>query len=318
MKHINVLYTLDHKYLHYMLTSLYSVLISNKDLNVTFHIIADGFTKEDFKLVDQVVSSFDNADVCFYDFNLIKDLIFKYHIPAWRESYVSNARLFFDECIKNVDNLLYLDSDTLVVDSLAGLGAYEGAINMVRDSMPTTYWKGLDDTLNAYYNSGVLWVNMDKWHEKGCYDKLIKTMEKKTDYQFPDQDIVNLALRNDINTLPANYDLLATDAYFGINQLLRFYKHCHISRYSKAEIKDAKENPIILHSISIYGWQGWMIDTIHPYAKYYHEYYEALGFPLEESNRHKIVNKDLYNFYIRAKFMCPDEIKKNVKKLLFK
>ena len=315
MEHINVMYTVDKNYVNYMLVSIYSFLENNKNIKTTFHIINDGLEKEDYEHIDKIINTFDNADIYFYDFKNILDLILKYNIPKWNNSYISNARLFFSTCINDIDNLLYLDSDTISVNSVSDLSKYNGTIHMVKDSMPKTHWKSLEPELSSYYNSGVMWINVDKWNNNNCYEKIINILEKRILYTFPDQDVLNLSLRDDILELPPNYDLFSTDAYFHLPFLYSFYNKYDITRYSIKEMKDAKDNPIILHSTSLYDWKGWNKKTIHPYKKYYEDYFNRMGLDLVD-NEEELPNEYLFRILLYAKLICPESFKSKVKEIV--
>ena len=135
MKELSVLYTVDHNYSKYMLVSLISLLETNKDKDITVHIVCDGFTIGDYQNVINVIDRYDKVNVHFHHFSDIKKTIKEYGIPDWRGTSISNARLFFDQIVKDTDKLLYLDSDTIVVDSLDNLDLYDGALCMVEDTM---------------------------------------------------------------------------------------------------------------------------------------------------------------------------------------
>ena len=64
-----------------------------------------------------------------YTFYRLEDYpIDDYGIPSWRGTQIANARLFFPRIIKeqnpDIDNLLYIDSDTLIKNDLSGLDSY--------------------------------------------------------------------------------------------------------------------------------------------------------------------------------------------------
>lgn len=317
MKEINVLYTLDHKYVKYMLVSLYSLIEHNPNIKINFHIICDNFEIEDYKLIEDIVASFDNTNVIFYDFKKIEKIIDQYHIPPWRGKKIPNARLFFNECINSTDKLLYLDSDTIVVNSLNGLDEYNGPISMVQDSMPRKHWKQLEIPVDKYYNSGVLYIDTKKWDENNCSDKIKRLLDKKIPYEFPDQDIINMALKDDIKLLPPEYNLFSVDSYFGPIMLDRFYSQFDIKRYDHDTIMKAKEKPIILHSTPFYHWNGWEKNAIHPYKKYYSEYFKKLNMDLDDENEIK-KNPLLFRLYLYLKFMVPQEAKDKIKQYIKK
>ena len=317
MKKLNVLYALDKAYLKYMLVSLYSLAINNKDLDIKIHIICDGFDTASYELVESSIKPFNNIDVFFYDFNNIKNIINEYNISTWRGKDIPNARLFFNEVINNVDNILYLDSDTIVVNSLNGLTQYNGTINMVEDAMPKYYWKELDPNLNKYYNSGVMYINTHEWEDNKCTSKIVDVIKNAKELTYPDQDIINIALKNDISVLPPEYNLFSADAYYGPFILSRHYGQYEIERYDYNTMKKAKKDPIILHSTPFYYWHGWEENAIHPYNKYYVEYFKTLGLDLDDDNGIRR-NPTLYRLYLNTKLLFPKEIKDKVKKIIKK
>ena len=317
MKTINILYTLDHQYVKYMLVSLYSLLEHNPDIDIKIHIIGDQFEMNDYKIIEDIVSTFHNANVFFYDFKDIEKIVDQYHIPPWRGKKIPNARLFFDECVDENDHLLYLDSDTIVVDSIKGLKDYEGTINMVQDSMPKKHWKELPISLEKYYNSGVLYIDPKKWRDNNCSKKIRDLLDDKIPYEFPDQDIINMSLKEDIKTLPPEYNLFSIDSYFNSHLLSRFYDQSRIERYDLKTIKEAKKNPIILHSTPFYHWNGWEKKAIHPYHKYYKDYFQKMNMDLDPEKEIK-KNPTLFRLYLYAKLMCPEETKEKIKQIIKK
>lgn len=316
MKEINILYTANHEYVKPMLVSMYSLLENNKNLNITIHIMHDNFNTNDFKIIENIISEFENCNVYFYDFKIIENIINEYNIPDWRGTKIANARVFFNEYIKNIDNLLYLDSDTIVVDNLNSLKNYSDTIHMVKDSMPTTHWKNLAVDLEKYCNSGVLWINVSKWKNNNCDKKIINLLESDITYTYPDQDILNMALKDDIMLLPPEYNLFSTDAYFNTYFLYKFYKKHNIERYSSKELQKAKNNPVILHATPFYFWRAWEDNEIHPYNEIYDYYlYKIYG---EVKKEEGVISPNPLSFKLNlySNLILPEKPKQIIKKIL--
>lgn len=315
MERINVLYAADNKYIKYTTVSILSLLEQNEDMAITIHLICDKLEKNDYRLIESVVANYKNANIIFYDFKPIKTIIEKYGIHDWNGSLIPNARLFFDEVIDNVSNLLYLDSDTIIAGSLKDIKKYNGTVNMVQDTMTKKHWQQLDGNLTKYCNSGVIWINIDKWYENDCPYKIIKTIEGNLDCKYPDQDIINVALQDDISLLPPNYNIFSTDVYFPMSLLKRYYKVNDIERYSYKEIKESLNDPIIYHSTSFYYWKGWEDKTIHPYQNLYREYFHKLDLPMTQTDKH-VPNELLFNMRLLSSLYLPEDIKSKVKKII--
>lgn len=318
MNKINVLYTTDHNYIKYMLVSLYSLLENNKELEITIHIICENFKLTDYKIIEKIIDEFKNANVYFYDFEKMSNYLKEHNFPSWRGSQIANARLFFTHYLKNINNLLYLDSDTVVVNSLSKLKHYNGAINMVQDSMPKNHWQNLSIPLEKYCNSGVFWINMNKWKEQRCEQKLHNTIKEAPPITYPDQDIINISLKDDITLLPPEYNLFPTDVYYPPAILSRFYKQSNIEKYSIKKMTSAKKNPIILHSTPFYHYRPLEENNIHPYSEIYNKYLYKLFGEINKEQSKSYPNQSLLKIRLYLELICPKQVKKTCKLLIKK
>lgn len=273
MKKIDILYSADRNFIDIMSASILS-LITNSDVeDITLHIITSQYEETDYKKIEELVHEYSNIKVNFYpmeDFN-----IEKYHLPSWRGTQIANSRLFFQDILKphlsTISNLLYLDSDTLVVSSLTDLEEYNTkTISAVKDSISYSYFSRLD--LKKYYNSGVIYINIDEWIKNKCQESLIKTIET-TDKKLilPDQDILNCALQNKITELPLNYNLNPyTYLFEGILSKLYFNEKIRIVTHE--EVIKAKTSPIIIHTSGLANIKPWHENTINPFNDEFMEY----------------------------------------------
>ena len=319
MNKIDVLYTVDHNYAKYMLVSLISLLETNNDKDITVHIVCDEFTLGDYHNILNVADMYDNVDIHFHHFSDVKKIIKEYNIPDWRGTSISNARLFFSKFIKQTDKLLYLDSDTIVVDKLDGLDMYKGALCMVEDTMNQRHIEELSCSLVHYFNSGVLWIDVNKWMEQNYDQLLIDVLESGVNYEFPDQDLINLTFKGRINPLHPKYNLFSTDAYFNDRDLMQYYAINNIERYNPTLIHEAKEKPVILHGTPLYEYKAWdQTHGIHPYEKIYDKYSSKLfGAPIKTDDI-KAPNKHVYRVITTAKLYTPKSIKQAIKKVIQK
>jgi len=319
MNKLDVLYTVDHNYSRYMLVSLLSLLESNNDKSITVHIVCDGFTIADYQNVLNIIDKYEKANVHFHHFSDIKKLIKEYNIPDWRGSSISNARLFFNQIVKDTDNLLYLDSDTIVVDKLDKLGMYNGPICMVEDTMTRDHIDELNCSIVHYFNSGVIWIDVNEWNKQNFDQLLIDTLDSKIPYEFPDQDLINLAYKGKIHPLHPKYNLFSTEAYFNQTDLKQYYKINNIERYNPTLIQEAKDKPAILHCTPLYQYRPWdNTRGIHPYEKIYNKYSSMIfGTPIVNSDI-KVPNKHIYRIMTSAKLYTPKPIKDGIKSLITK
>jgi lipopolysaccharide biosynthesis glycosyltransferase len=109
-------------------------------------------------------------------------------------------RIFLPELMPDDDKVLYLDADTLAVDSLRPLwetdltGHALGAVTNVfqHNHVQRPRELGLSGP-EVYFNSGVLLINLSDWRDHGVTEQLIETARRE-DLAWPDQDALNLVL----------------------------------------------------------------------------------------------------------------------------
>lgn len=286
----NFLYTADSNYFNQMYLSIYS-LLKNNTYPLTIHIIEADFSKEQIEKLEKLFSLYDNATLKIYSINKLKFLMDKYSIPKWRGTDIANARLFSHETI-DVDKILYIDSDTIISSSLKDL-FYTNVgkpISAVREIIIPHH---LLNRLNSYYNSGVLLIDYKLCEEIDFLRQIFDTLNT-TDIPllYPDQDLLNLTLSEQIGTLSPNYNL---------NPMVydMLYKHPLISKkhllekeksfYCLEELMNAYKNPIIYHLLSYVRTRPWIKNSVHPFNLVYDLYsIEAFGKIDKVENNNKI------------------------------
>jgi lipopolysaccharide biosynthesis glycosyltransferase len=111
-------------------------------------------------------------------------------------------RIFLPELLPDVERVLYLDIDTLAIDSLEPLwrtdltGHLLGAVTNVFE--PEHLWRvpalGLAGP-EVYFNSGVLLLNLAEMRRAGSTQALLDyAREQATELVWPDQDALNVVL----------------------------------------------------------------------------------------------------------------------------
>ena len=141
--------------------------------------------------------------------------------PFQQYEYSRWSPVIFYRCIahrffKDIDKLLYLDSDTLIcrdVSELFDTDLTDYVLGGVRDMAPVNdkfHPQGIfvkkfsEKYLNngPYINSGVLLLNLEKMRE---YENLL--FETKIPLYYPDQDLLNASFVGKIKILPLKYNL---------------------------------------------------------------------------------------------------------------
>lgn len=268
MKEYNILYTTDNNYFIHMLTSIYSLIENNQDIFLNINVIEDNLNKLNLTRLNILTEMYQNIKINIYSIKLIEDIMNKFNIPKWRNTDIANARLFANEIIK-CDELLYIDCDTIIVNSIKSIfEKNNNPISAVKDIYIPEYLKG---KLDYYYNSGIILFDFNKWENEHCIEKIYNILKKnEVSLKLPDQDLINLAIPN-ISTLPLNYNIFPIVKMMNNHPLLskRFYKE---NFYSRNEIRDAIKNPIIYHNLDFLNIRPWDNNVIHPYNNIYKLY----------------------------------------------
>lgn len=320
MEYFDILYSVDNRYIDIMLSSIYSLLCNGKLENLRIHIITSNFSKEDYQKLELFFKLYPSVE--YYCYPLENFEINKYSIPTWRGSQIANSRLFFQEILKSkvddINNLLYLDCDTIIVDDLSDIKNYNNGLFAVKEAGLKQYCKSLNN-LDTYYNSGVIYIDVNEWLTNGYQDKIIQTSERKDiKLSFPDQDIFNCALSKYITSIPAKYNL-PPHAYIFNGKFGRLYfneqKRCVSYNEIAQSIKDTK----IIHSYGLSNIKPWD-STINPFHDEYMKYILTVNpdFKAQQlDNAKKLITlvPTLYYGVMLSRTYLPENIEKHVKKI---
>lgn len=320
---LNVFYTINNKYIDIMLVSITSLIMNNESYEkIKFHIICSEFELSDYKRLEEYLTNFPNIEFEFYplaDFD-----ISKYNIPNWHgKTQAANAVLFYQSIIKpssNIENILYLDADTIVVDDLKDLNKSDDVIMAVKDPCPKSYLKYLN--LDNYYNSGVLLFNNQKWENNSCEDKIAKFLTDNPNIKlyFPDQDILNLVLSKSISPLEYKYNI-GTNTLFLKEKGLKIYCNEKIRQFKYEEIEESLKNPKIYHCYGLLGLKPWTNNKVNPLNDTFMEYMNIANPNFSKSELHglkKILNTSPELFYniILLRSLMPSCIERQIRTLI--
>lgn len=113
-------------------------------------------------------------------------------------------KFYLPYILENVDKVLYLDGDIVVQDDLVELystdiSEYFAAV--VKDYHALTFkgdvWDRLGIEHRAYFNSGVMLLNLEKMRSEGISEKLVDYRLNGVNY-YMDQDALNVVFRDNV------------------------------------------------------------------------------------------------------------------------
>jgi lipopolysaccharide biosynthesis glycosyltransferase len=159
-------------------------------------------------------------------------------VPMW-------YRVFLPELLPHMDRVLYLDVDTIAVDSLDELWRtdltdyFVAAVTNVfmRQDARHPIALGLDSEI-AYFNSGVLLMNLDEMRRHDCSRSLRElALTQGARLAWPDQDALNLVLGGRRRALRPRWNCM--------NSLLNFPWSADM--FGADAVEEARNRPGIRH-----------------------------------------------------------------------
>ncbi|EEB1617589.1 lipopolysaccharide 1,2-glucosyltransferase [Salmonella enterica subsp. enterica serovar Enteritidis] len=244
--------------------SITSVLMSNQDINIHFHLFTDYIDPDYIKRLKKLVLAY-NSFITVYvmEADGIKKLPCS---NAW--SYATYFRLIaFEYLSEKIDLLLYIDADVICKGSLRelkniNLDNYFAAVTQDVDDCRKYAATRLNNSKfeDKYFNAGVIYANLKLWKKNhllsAAFDML---MDKNKKFSFLDQDVLNIIFLDKVIFLPRIYNTI-----YGIKQEL---KNKDINKY-KYYITD---DTILIHYIGVTKpWHSW---ATYPSAQYFTRIY---------------------------------------------
>ena len=195
--------------------------------------------------------------------------------------HVSTAALYkfyIADIFEDLDRILYLDSDLLIRRDLSELfdtDLTDAYAAVVKDYKPMTYTPPHTEYLHishsAYFNSGVMLLNLRKMREDSIRDKLIEYRKNGINF-FMDQDALNVVFQEKVRYLPFYYNVTSSVmGHFDTNAICRYYD-LDMSE-TKAQIYD---RAYIVHLCTKY--KPWKYSNV-PFADEWFQYYRQANIP---------------------------------------
>lgn len=183
------------------------------------------------------------------------------------------AKLFFSR-IKDIDKILYLDSDTVIIEDISKLYNMDmkdklcAGVMTLHDSHHS-YIDGLNDE-DIVINDGVVLLNLDLWRKLSITEKCIYYIERnKGEPPVLSEGTINTVCRGKIVRLHPRYNLMS--GLLDGNQK-KFEELTCRKYYTQKSIGEAIKNPCIIHFLSGFYNRPWCTRCTHPMKNVYLEY----------------------------------------------
>ena len=177
-------------------------------------------------------------------------------------SYAVYSRIFIGELLPDLHGkVLYLDCDTLIVDSIAKIFETDlrgNPLALAPDAAHPAYKRVISLPANKpYYNTGVTLIDLDKWRQRRCTERLMEELKSPHGRNpLGDQDIIVRVLNDEITELDRRWNFLSQYILYG-----------------------RKERPAIYHFSGNTLGRPWFTSSRHPLRESYRQAAAEAGLP---------------------------------------
>lgn len=206
----------------------------------------------------------DKISIGFFDVD--EALFNKFPISIRYNNRLSSAtfyRLLLPEILgKEINRVIYVDADIIFLNDplpMFGIDIQQAWIGAVSDAslVAQKRWTTLGNTTLNYFNAGMMLMDLQKWRENHVAEKAMRLLEAKADWEYNDQDVLNIALDGQVKYLSPKWNA-----------------------QSYSLLRQSVESPTLVHFTG--AEKPWHLGCIHPYTIDYLHAREQSGFPLRE------------------------------------
>lgn len=310
---LNVLFAADNNYASFLKISLISLLENNTDDfdHINVYILDDGINNKNKRKIINLTSNY-SCSITFIETKKLDKMDFNVlglERNLNKSSLTTYARLFMSTLLpENIDKIIYLDCDSLIVDSYKELWKLDisnyycaGVLDGINTSIKEKLGFKKED---EYINAGFLLVNLEKWRKNNVEETFIKFMvENQHKFYQHDQGVLNNVFKKKILIVEPKYNL---QIYFQTldYDLARKYTCMETKYYTKEIVDECRKHPVFLHFCGPNYDRPWF-NKYHPYAELFKKYAikanceDVITYINELPLKAKIFYKGMNNILIR-------------------
>jgi lipopolysaccharide biosynthesis glycosyltransferase len=207
---LHIAFGIDSLYLPPMAACITSIAERNLKLRIKIHVLAEGLEEND-KTSLTTLAEQTGLEIELHDIAPDRLASLPAHAAYTRAIY---GRLLLGEFLYGIaDKVLYLDADILCLGDLSPLVSLDfhgHTIAAVADVDESTREAKIGLTCSTpYFNSGVFYMDVQKWNALNVTAKVANILKKiGHTLPFPDQDALNIALAGQVFYLDRQWNSL--------------------------------------------------------------------------------------------------------------
>lgn len=271
---MHLLYSANDAYVPYLAASICSLCEHNKqEKNITFHILSLGINEENRLKLSGMIHKYGRKLVIYELGDVTEKIRFTVDTKGFDISVL--ARLFVGSTLpEQIDRVLYLDCDTIVLDSLHELfctdleGYLLGAVGEPTVTKSRKASLGMDPAA-LYVNSGVILFHLSFWRTENAEKTVLDYYASKGGaLTAPDQDAINGAFEGRIKELSPRYNYGSIEIYYPYKTLKKI--SAPVPYITEECYNAAKQKPAIIHFLG--EERPWRAGSTHPFTPEYDKY----------------------------------------------
>ena len=256
---INICFICDENYIIPTVVAIHSIKkCQAENTNLTIYILTDAISSHGKALLTSL-----SSEKCSIEVVTVDNSEFRY-LHRGDDFYVSTSALIkfrISNILNHLDKILYLDSDIIVQEDLTELwnynlsDVYAGVVKNIRPYGDANYQTNILKTNHkAYFNSGVLLLNLTRFREYSLESKLLDYRKDGINNNM-DQDALNVVLNEEVLYLPLKYNVQnGSICKSPISEITEYYGIPH--NYTKDDII---KSAAILHLAA--PWKPWIFSN---------------------------------------------------------
>ncbi|MDO5386094.1 MAG: DUF4422 domain-containing protein, partial [Pseudomonadota bacterium] len=279
-------FSTDQIYILYTGVAIKSIIEhSDSSKNYDIIILVDNVCQREKDKIKALIKDKTNFSIRFLDIEIyIKQLNKKELFICHHFQPIVYYRLFLHNVLQKYKKVLYLDSDIIVKKDIAELfniDLKENIIGAAKDIEVIRSYQNNKETENYinhilklknpynYFNSGVLLLNLEEMRKRNIQQIFQNLLNKLHMPKMPDQDILNVALQNNVEFFSENWNFEYHIPLVSVNCPYDIPAQ-YMEKYQKA-----KENPYIIHytgpskpwftPMHLYSGEWWLYARMTPF-----------------------------------------------------
>jgi len=287
---MNFLYQSDDNYSKHMGVSILSLLENNKAAaDILVIIIDDNISQCTKDAISCIVEEYDRR-IQWISADVIRETTVVSEWPKYN-SFRKNTNCYlkyfiFDGILdESIERVMYIDSDSVVIgplDELFSIDMQNMPIGMTRCCLVAeSYLESTGIGSNSpYFNAGMNLFDTKKWREGRYSKKLIDNAASRRAFATVDQDLLNIVVGGNVLDLGCRYNFQCMHVAYPHPLYMKHYRP--VNYYSSEDVKNASDDPRIMHFLRFLGETPWTKNSIHPCAEIYDKYLSKTPWSNEE------------------------------------